>query len=266
LRPYTINKKMALQRRHHHELHLVSESGWRTKVPKAVRAFFLGLLSLFLFMFVGETAGLFPAFILMVAYFSICQFLLSRGNVDAYRKDWRVMLALDATVFVCVFIMVLVEKRAVVLSQGVGLLLSGCGGTYVGAVVASLTARRRAVRQVTVTVSLAFRRRSLLTSAVLLVVVALVVAAAVIPPVRADIFPRAAPQRAATAFWANVACNLLAATVLVFIAVRATGRSRLSTTILELMAFLAGVVPFRVEDESRDGGLMISCGDVTRGV
>jgi hypothetical protein len=95
-----------------------------------------------------------------------------------------------------------------------------------------------------VTVSLAFRRRSLLTSAVLLVVVALVVAAVVIPPVRADIFPRAAPQRAATAFWANVACNLLAATVLVFIAVRATGRSRLSTTILELMAFLALLLSF----------------------
>lgn len=115
-------------------------------MDKAVGAFFLGLISFFLLMFVGETAGLFVAFILMVAYFSICQFLLSRGNVDAYRKDWPIMLAMNATIFVVVFIMVLVEKLDVILSQGPGLLLSSCGGTYAGAVVASLTARRRAVR------------------------------------------------------------------------------------------------------------------------
>jgi Na+/pantothenate symporter len=119
----------------------------RTKVRKSLRAFLLGFLAFFLLMFVGETAGLVAAFILLAAYFSTCQFLLSRGNVDAYRNDWPIMLAMDATLLVSVVIMVLVEKRDVILSQGPGILLSCCGGTYAGAVVASLTARRRAARQ-----------------------------------------------------------------------------------------------------------------------
>ena len=114
---------------------------------KSLRAFLLGFLAFFLLMFVGETAGLVAAFILLAAYFSTCQFLLSRGNVDAYRNDWPIMLAMDATLLVSVVIMVLVEKRDVILSQGPGILLSCCGGTYAGAVVASLTARRRAARQ-----------------------------------------------------------------------------------------------------------------------
>jgi hypothetical protein len=114
-------------------------------VRKSLRALCLGFLAFFLFMFVGETAGLIAAFILMAAYFSICQFLLSRGNVDAYRKDWPIMLAMDATPLVVVLVMVLVERREVILSQGLGILLSCCGGTYAGAVVASLAARRRPV-------------------------------------------------------------------------------------------------------------------------
>lgn len=105
----------------------------------------LGVLSFPLFIFVGESMPLFAALILMAAYFSICQFLLSRGKADAYRRDWPVMLALDATVFVLATIVALVEKREVFLSQGLGLLLSGCGGTYAGAIVASLIARRKAV-------------------------------------------------------------------------------------------------------------------------
>src|ERR1019366_8161910 len=76
----------------------------------------------------------------------VCEFLLWRRNIDAYRKDWPFMLALDATPFVVVFIMVLVEKRAVILEQGPGILLSACGGTYAGAVVASITAKRMAAR------------------------------------------------------------------------------------------------------------------------
>jgi hypothetical protein len=105
----------------------------------------LGFLSFFLYIVVGETMPLFAALILVAAYFSICQFLLSRGKVDAYRKDWLVMLVLEATVFAQVIIIALVEKREVFLSQGLGLLLSSCGGTYAGAVVASLIARRKAV-------------------------------------------------------------------------------------------------------------------------
>lgn len=120
-------------------------------MSKALGAFFLGLFSFFVFMFVGETAmysigeaaGLLVALILMLAYFFICQFFLSRGNPDAYRKDWPIMLALDVVPLLSVFIMVLAEKREVILSQGIGILISSCGGTFAGAVAASLVARKR---------------------------------------------------------------------------------------------------------------------------
>jgi hypothetical protein len=56
------------------------------------------------------------------------------------------MLALDAVVLAGLLIMVLVEKRDVILSQGPGILISTCGGTYLGAVVASLTAKRTVAR------------------------------------------------------------------------------------------------------------------------
>jgi hypothetical protein len=123
-------------------------------MSKALIAFFLGLLSFLLFMFVGEEAsyhlgdvGFILAFILMAAYFFICQFLLSRGNPDAYRKDWPIMLALDATLLLAFFIMVLAERREVILSQGLGIILSCCGGTFAGAVVASIAARRKRGRR-----------------------------------------------------------------------------------------------------------------------
>ena len=110
---------------------------------KPLVAFLLGLLSFLVVMLIGETVGPLAAFVSMGAYFFICQFLLSRGNIDANREDWPIMLALNATVLGMVLIMVLVEKREVVLSQGPGMLLSACGGTYAGAVAASLIARRR---------------------------------------------------------------------------------------------------------------------------
>ena len=73
------------------------------QMPKGGVAFFLGLFSFFLFMFIGEklsyhygNVGLFITFVVMLVYFFTCQFFLSRGNPNAYRKDWPIMLALDA--------------------------------------------------------------------------------------------------------------------------------------------------------------------------
>jgi uncharacterized membrane-anchored protein len=123
---------------------------------KVLGAFFLGVLSFVVFMFVGETAdnifGVIAApiatFILMAAYFFICQFLLSRGNPHAFRKDWPIMLVLNATIIVVLFVSVLVEQRtAVFLTEALGILLACFAGTIAGAVVASLAARRRARRQ-----------------------------------------------------------------------------------------------------------------------
>jgi hypothetical protein len=118
----------------------------RKKMSKPFLAFCLGLLGFFL-SFVGAGAGLLATFLLIGVYFLICQFLLSRGNVNAYREDWPIMLAMDAAFLVVIVIMALVEKREVVISQGPGFLLSCCGGTYAGAVAASLIARRKAVRR-----------------------------------------------------------------------------------------------------------------------
>jgi hypothetical protein len=123
-------------------------------MSKALVAFFLGLFSFFLYMFVGESfseyfseyVGFAAAFILMSAYFFFCQFFLSRGNPKAFPKDWPIMLALDAVLLFALIPMALLETQEVVLAQGSVILLSCCGGTLAGAFAASKVARRKAGR------------------------------------------------------------------------------------------------------------------------
>jgi hypothetical protein len=114
----------------------------RIETKKQWGAFVLGLVSFLLLMFVGEAAGLPAAFASLAVYFFVSQLLLSRGNRDAWRADWPIMLTLVAVPLLSVVIMSLVERPDVVLSQGPGTLLASCGGTFAGAVVASLAARR----------------------------------------------------------------------------------------------------------------------------
>ena len=120
-------------------------------MPKLFIAFSLGLFSFLLFMFIGGTllydygnVGMAAAFILMAAYFFICQYFLSRGNPDAFLKDWPIMLALDGVLLLVLILMVVSERLEVILAQGSGILLSCCGGTLAGAFVASKVARRKA--------------------------------------------------------------------------------------------------------------------------
>jgi len=122
-------------------------------MPKILLAFLLGVLSFFLMFLFGEMAihyfgdaGLIPTFILMAAYFFICQYRLSRGHRDALRQDWPIMLALDAVPLLMVFGIVLGQTWPVILSQGLGILLSCCGGTFAGALAASRAARRTEAR------------------------------------------------------------------------------------------------------------------------
>ena len=84
------------------------------------------------------------AFFLGLFSFFICQFLLSRGNPNAFLKDWPIMLALDAVVLVVLFPMAFSERLEVIMAQGGGILLFCCGGTLAGAFVASKVARRKA--------------------------------------------------------------------------------------------------------------------------
>jgi hypothetical protein len=90
----------------------------------------------------GESAGLPAAFAALSVYFFLCQFLLSRNHPNAHREDWRDMLLLDGAMLVFVLIVVAQGVWDIILSQGTGMLLSTCGGTYAGAVVASVTAKR----------------------------------------------------------------------------------------------------------------------------
>ncbi len=119
-------------------------------MEKTTIAFFLGLFSPFVLFFMGEKLsdrygdmGAFVTFVVLFAYFFTCQFFLSRGNPDAYRTDWRIMLLLDGILLLLLIPMVLMEKREVILSQGLGILVACCGGTWTGAFAASMKARRR---------------------------------------------------------------------------------------------------------------------------
>jgi len=84
--------------------------------------------------------------------------------------------------------------------------------------------------------SLVSCRRLLLVGAALLIVVALVLATGVIPPVKADTFPQALPERAAAAFWVNVVLCLVVAALLALAAVRTEKRSRGSAVALGFLA------------------------------
>ena len=88
---------------------------------------------------VGEEAGPVAGFIAFLAYCFVCQFLVSRGNVDAHRH-WPIMLA--PPVAIVALSIMLGERREVILFQGLGILTSGCGGAYAGAVAAAIHARR----------------------------------------------------------------------------------------------------------------------------
>ncbi len=121
---------------------------------KLAGALLLGVLSFLLMMFVGEamvsqfgeSQGLRVTFAALAVYFFVCQFLLSRGRPDALRSDWRIMLALGAVPLAVVVLMALAERRDVILTQGIGVLLASCGGILAGAFAASRVARRAKAR------------------------------------------------------------------------------------------------------------------------
>jgi phosphotransferase system glucose/maltose/N-acetylglucosamine-specific IIC component len=99
---------------------------------------FVAIISFVVVIGVGEEAGPVAGFSAFLAYCFVCQFLLSRGNVDAHRH-WPIMLTLPVAI---VALMILGERREVILFQGLGILTSGSGGAYAGAVAAAIHARR----------------------------------------------------------------------------------------------------------------------------
>ncbi len=85
------------------------------------------------------------------------------------------------------------------------------------------------------TTNLGSCRRLILIVAALLVGVSLVEAVGVIPRVAAAPYPLAS-AKAVPAFWVNVVLQVLVAAILVLLAVRATGRTRLLVVVLGFLA------------------------------
>jgi hypothetical protein len=122
------------------------------EIAKAIVALFLGAFSFFLGFAIGEPltykfgdTGFIPTFAILLAYFFVCQFALSRGNPAVFKKNWANMLALDTVpLLVVAYLGVQWENHgAVFWTQGLGFLVSSLGGTLAGAVAASLAARRK---------------------------------------------------------------------------------------------------------------------------
>ena len=97
-------------------------------------------------------------------------------------------------------------------------------------------------------ISLKFCRISFLACAILVIVIALMVAICVIPSVRTDTFPGSSPESAVPAFWFNVACNAVAATVFLALAIRAKGRSVLAKIVVTFMGLLLLFLAFAFID------------------
>ena len=114
----------------------------------AFAALLLSVLSFPLFGIFGEVftnllgiAGFVVMFIVMAAYFFVCQFRLSHGNTDALRKDWPIMSALNAVPLVLAILQV--DEKWPESHLGLPILMAGLGGALAGAVVASRAARKR---------------------------------------------------------------------------------------------------------------------------
>jgi hypothetical protein len=110
---------------------------------KIVVAFLLGALSFFLIFFLGEIFGDYALFIGMGAYFLISQYILSRGNPQAVRKDWPLIIAMNLTPLCMTIITLAVEpnKGNALEMLLVTILTLAC--SYAGAALAARTACQR---------------------------------------------------------------------------------------------------------------------------
>jgi hypothetical protein len=110
---------------------------------KIVVAFLLGVLSFFLIFLLGEIFGDYALFIGMGAYFLISQYMLSRGNPQAVRMDWPLIIAMNFTPLCMTIITLAVEpnKGNALEMLLVTILTLAC--SYAGAALAARTTRQR---------------------------------------------------------------------------------------------------------------------------
>ena len=120
-------------------------SGNESGMSNGPLAIFLAFLGLFLVMFLGESFGPMAGIIALAPWCFACQFLRSRGDSEAHRRNWRGMVLVAALPIVLALLNLLVERGAG-RAQGPFILVFGLTGVYAGAYTAALLARRKAAR------------------------------------------------------------------------------------------------------------------------
>ena len=120
-------------------------SGNESGISKGPLGIFLAFMGLVLVMFFGESFGPMAAFIAFAVWCFVCQFLCSRGDSEAHRRNWRGMVPV-ATLPIVLAVLNLLLERGSGRAQGPFILVFGLAAVYAGAYTAALLARRKAVR------------------------------------------------------------------------------------------------------------------------
>jgi hypothetical protein len=109
-------------------------------------------------------------------------------------------------------------------------------------------ANRYSHSEASLKINFRFYRLSIFAGAAIFGTIALVIATVVIPPVKADTFPLARPEAAATAFWVSVVLHLLIATALFLIAFRVSDSGGGKAGVLGSLAVFALLLSLALAD------------------
>ena len=113
---------------------------WIPRRWKIVLSFLLGLLSVFLMFFLGETCGERAMFPGMAACFLISQYFLSRGNPQAICKDWPFIPALNLPLLASNMTCLIVEPNPGAKLSALCMAILAVTCSYAGAGLAAKTA------------------------------------------------------------------------------------------------------------------------------
>jgi hypothetical protein len=120
-----------------------AKRGRRPVMSRWFIAVLLGIISLFLLFFLGETWGENTMFIGVGAYCLIAQYFLSRGHLQALRKDWPIILCLNFMVLVSTVLCLVLEPNPAARVTAVILALIALACSFAGAALAARTAPGR---------------------------------------------------------------------------------------------------------------------------
>jgi hypothetical protein len=114
-----------------------------SKVPQSVLLGFPSFIAFMIGAELFETRGansmkeILAGSLTLALYQAICQFFLMRKGTFGLRACWPTMAGMNAALLFVFLLIVVANEPGVVWSQGVPMLLSGCIGTFIGAVLAT---------------------------------------------------------------------------------------------------------------------------------